>query len=217
MKHNGPDAEEEGESELMLIRQAASGDQQAFHDLICSYERGLQTYLTKMLGNWETAQDIVQETFITLFHSLPTWHPPVQARNDEAASVHVRPLYPWLYRIATNRALSHLRKQTVRNRIHAYTVHELSSQQEDLQQTHLATDQPSPEEHYIARELLTGALRQLPEDDALCLVLHYVNGDRYEEIAVRLGVSKEAVRKRVNRALIALRKVYHNLDSEVHL
>ena len=202
----------EGESELALIRRATNGDQAAFHDLICAYEPGLQAYLTKMLGDWDVAQDIVQETFITLFHALPTWHPPVP--HKRAANAPARPLYPWLYHIATNRAISHLRKQTVRERVYGYPV---SSTREQTSIAQPAEAESSPEERDIARELLAEALRQLSDDDALCLVLHYVNKERYEEIAERLGASRDAVRKRVNRALVTLRKIYSNLDSEVSL
>src|SRR5262245_26559729 len=70
------------------------------------------------------------------------------------------------------------------------------------------------EERYAARELLQRALRHLSEQDAACLVLHYVAGERYGEVALRLGLTGEAVRKRVSRGLRALGAASAALDPE---
>lgn len=64
------------------------------------------------------------------------------------------------------------------------------------------------------RELLREALHCLPQQDATCLLLRFVEGERYSEIAARLGISQEAARKRVTRGLAALRTVYPQLDME---
>ena len=66
----------------------------------------------------------------------------------------------------------------------------------------------------MGRALLRAALETLDEDDAACLVLHYVAGKRYGEIAAQLNLSSEAVRKRVGRALTALRRAYAAMESE---
>lgn len=194
------------ERELSLIHRAAHGDHEAFRSLVVSYEARLLTYLTQMLGDTENARDVAQETFVAIFHALPRWQPP--AATPEGHDV-AHPLAPWLYRIATNRALSLLRKQAVRVRVHGYHFAATSrqSQGEALQE--------SFEDRYIARELLREALHHLSEEDAACLVMHFVSGERYAEIADRLGLTSEAVRKRVARALVALRKAYHDLDTEV--
>ena len=73
------------------------------------------------------------------------------------------------------------------------------------------------EERAIARDLLRRALRDLSEEDVACVVLHYVAGERYGEIASRLGLTPEAVRKRVARGLIALRAAYAAQESEARV
>lgn len=195
------------EGELILIRQAALGDHEAFRSLVVSYEARLLTYLTQMLGDPDNARDVAQETFVAIFHALPRWQPPaITAENHNVA----HPLAPWLYRIATNRALSLLRKQAVRVRVHGHHfATALRQGQGD------AIIQESFEDRYIAHDLLREALRHLSEEDAACLVMHFVSGERYTEIAAQLGLTSEAVRKRVARALVALRKAYHDLDTEV--
>ena len=205
-----------GQEELALIQRAASGDHEAFRDLVLTYEAKLLAYLTQMLGDPECARDVAQETFIAVFHALPRWRPLASHETTDIA----RPLAPWLYRIATNRALSLVRKQNVRRRVHSSKVNEDAVPGEERLETEryaLAASayQASFEESYIARELLRQALSSLSEDDAACLVLHYVSGERYGEIAERLGLSSEAVRKRIARALAVLRKTYLALDTEV--
>lgn len=184
-----------GDDELDLIARAARGDHDAFRDLVVRYEGRLITYLTQMLGDVESARDCAQDTFVAAYHALPRWHPPPVPS--------LTPLAPWLYRIATNRALSLLRQPALN--IWADVSEALALPQRE----------PPVEEHVIARELLRQALRALSDEDAACLVLHYVAGERYGEIAARLGMTGEAVRKRVARGLVALRAAYLALDAEV--
>src|SRR5258708_9193282 len=90
--------------ELTLAEHAARGDHAAFGALVRAYEPLLLAYLVQMLGNPKAARDTAQETFLAAFQALPRWRPPDAARADPS-----RPLSPWLYRIATNKALSLLR------------------------------------------------------------------------------------------------------------
>ena len=200
--------------ELALIGRAAAGDHAAFHLLVLAYEPRLLAYLSQMLGDMETARDLAQETFLAAYRALPRWRPPDHApatppprdaRPPEASESSMSLLSPWLYRIATNRALSWLRSQPP----------EVRAEEAAPAQVAWTAEAASLEERYAARELLRAALRQLTEDDAACLVLHFVAGERYAEIGERLGMSGEAVRKRIARALVALRAAYQRLDAEV--
>ena len=180
--------------ELGLIRRAAGGDHAAFATLMRRYESRIQRYLCQMVGDAELAGDLTQETFLAVYRALARWQPP-----PETAPQTSDPLSPWLYRIATNRALSALRSQAISCRALPAP----------------ASDPPaSVEDAAVGRALLRAALETLDEDDAACLVLHYVAGERYGEIAARLNLSSEAVRKRVGRALTALRRVYAAMESE---
>lgn len=93
--------------ELDLVERIRKGNQEAFRSLVLYYEPRLLAHLLPMLGNIENARDILQETFLVVFQELPTWK-----RGLTGTSGH--PLAPWIYRIATNKALSLLRKQSVR-------------------------------------------------------------------------------------------------------
>lgn len=222
-------------TELALAQQAATGDHHAFAALVRHYEPRLVAYPTPMLGDPEAARDVAQETFLAAFRALPRWRPPdapadrrASATTTAAASATppttspllptttapyrsdmAHPLSPWLYRIATNQALSVLRARP--------PMQVRAPEGEETERAHLVGGAPagmSFEDRYAARELLQLALRRLSADDAACLVLHFVAGERYAEIGARLGMSAEAVRKRVGRGLTALRAIYATLDVE---
>ncbi len=187
--------------ELSQIRRAATGDHAAFALLVRRYEARIGVYLRQMVGDADLASDLAQETFLAAYKALPRWQPPPPDAANPAnlASRTTDLLSPWLYRIATNHAISALRRQAMLARRTPISPTRASSSLEDA---------------VIGRELLRAALATLDEDAAACLVLHYVAGERYGEIAARLGISSEAVRKRVGRALTSLRQAYAALETE---
>ncbi len=197
--------------ELSLITLAIQGKAEAFQRLYAFYAPPVSRYLQKFVGSAESTQDLVQETFLAAYRALPRWqlpamHAPLNKTSmEEYRYLQEHPLAPWLYRIATNCALNYLKAQAVRSAFSA-------SQAERIQER--AEDRATAEEHYVMRELLREALHCLPQQDATCLLLRFVEGERYSEIAARLGISQEAARKRVTRGLAALRTVYHQLDME---
>jgi RNA polymerase sigma factor (sigma-70 family) len=215
-----------GKEELEWIQRASRGDHEAFRCLVLSYETHLHAYLFRLLGNWEDAHDVAQETFVAAFYALPRWKLMKQTGDSGAEQYkenvvpiehneeELHPLFPWLYRIATNRALTLLKKRAM------YTSFAPFARGEELQDEQNASlvDQRERgvtlEDRYIAHELLSEALRHLSQEDATCLVLRFVFGEQYGEIAAQMSFTKEAVRKRISRGLIALRAAYKALDME---
>ena len=181
--------------DTQLVRRILAGDREAYRQVVVRYETRVIAYLTHMLGERELARDIAQDTFVAAYEALGQW----RAEPDAT-------LAPWLYRIATNRALNALRAQKSRGG--------------RLPSLATLTERPtygrSLEDQVALRELLSAALSELSEDDATCLVLRVVAGEPYGEIAARLSLTSEAVRKRVTRGLAALRTAYRALDVEAH-
>ncbi len=215
-----------GKEELVWIQRASRGDHEAFRCLVLSYETHLLAYLFRLLGNWDDAHDVAQETFVAAFFALPRWKPMKQTSDSDTEqrkkngvpteynTEELHPLAPWLYRIATNRALTLLKKRT------AYSSLADGAREEQLQDERNASlvDQQERgmtlEDRYTARELLSEALRHLSQEDATCLVLRLVFDEQYSEIAAQMNLTKEAVRKRISRGLITLRAAYKALDME---
>lgn len=189
-----PQSDPSGCDDAELVRRILAGEHDLYRQVVVKYENRLIAYLAHMLGDYELARDVAQETFVAAFEALDQW------RGTRATA-----LAPWLYRIATNRALNALRAQKSRGGV--------------LPSLITLVDRPtsgcSLEDRFVQRELLTSALRKLSAEDAACLVLHVVSGERYAEIGMQLDLTGEAVRKRVARGLVALRTAYHALDVEV--
>jgi RNA polymerase sigma-70 factor (ECF subfamily) len=193
-----------------LVRRILHGDQDAYRHIVVRYETRVLAYLTYVLGEYELARDVAQEVFVAAYTALGQWHGHDYEHADGQVGGqgwNAPTLAPWLYRIATNRALNVLRAQKSRGGLPS----SLTLLPERLMSEHSLEDQ------VVRRELLTAALRELSAEDATCLVLRVIAGEHYADIAQRLGLTSEAVRKRVARGLVALRAAYHALDVEAHL
>jgi RNA polymerase sigma factor (sigma-70 family) len=207
--------------EAVLVERTIQGDQDAFRTLVLLYETPLLTYIYGILNDWENARDIVQETFVAAYYALPRWISPTSVSKSHEentsstrySSLEMHPLAPWLYQIATNRAITFLKKNSANK--HTLSLDDSPPNIRKAVMIVHIDNKIALEEQLIARELLHKALSCLSEDDASCLVLHFVLGEHYAEIAERVGSTKEAVRKRVARGLVALRSAYIALETEV--
>jgi RNA polymerase sigma factor (sigma-70 family) len=172
------------------------------------YERLLSAYTYSILRDKEYTRDVAQETFTAAYYALPRWKSPTlnaststqTNEEDERSYIETYPLAPWLYRIATNKALQFLKKQT---------HFEHSSIQ--IAETMLPSSD-IPEERYLVKELLQEVLSSLSEEDALCIVLRFGFHESYSDIATKIHSSAEAVRKRVSRGIHALRSAYATIQ-----
>lgn len=190
--------------ELNLVRRTLDNDHDAFGVLVLIYERPLSAYIYSILRDKECTRDVLQETFTAAYYALPRWTPPElnagksspTMLEDERSYVEIHPLAPWLYHIATNKALNFLKQQA---RLKCTPLY--------LTESVLPGDN-NPEEYYLIKELLQDVLSSLSEEDALCIVLHFMFKEKYREIAFKLNISPDAVRKRINRALVLLRSAY---------
>lgn len=147
------------------------------------YQRPILAYLTRIVSDRETAEDLCQETFIK---AMRGW-----TNRDPSASVAA-----WLYRIATNTAYDHLRR---RRRIRFISL--------------IDTDQPSGADDSMEARVEEGepvqhALAQLPAMYRLPLMLHSFEGRGTQEIANTLGCSNSAIKTRLFRARERFREVY---------
>jgi len=160
--------------EARVIALVRAGEADAFAEIIEHYQASIIRYLYRMTGDYEMAKDLAQDTFIQAYKGI-------LKTNAELS------FKAWLYRIATNNALQHHRRKKLLSFI------PFTTKEQDIPDT--ANQSNCPSERIAINE----ALLKVPKEQRTCLVLHFVEGFKYREIAETLGCSEDAVRKRVAR------------------
>jgi RNA polymerase sigma factor (sigma-70 family) len=163
-----------------LIAMIRRGQHAAFETLFSRYQSRLLAFCRHMLGSKEDAEDVLQEVFAAAFNAILA---------DER-EINVR---PWLYRIARNRSLNHLRKAS------AIGV--------DSMDVHYAENGVSTAEKAMRRESfrqLIGDVQQLPETQRTALLLREIDALSYEQISDAMETTVPAVKSLLVRARISL-------------
>jgi len=170
-----------------LIAATLAGDSAAFGQLVGLYQDRLYNSLLRVVGSAEDAGDIVQDAFVQAYVKLDTF------RGSSA-------FYTWLYRIAFNLAMSHVRRGRKTTSLDDMKL-SVGSEAVD--------GQPPPEASLEQREqveMVHAALAELSTEYRTILVLREIDGCRYEEIANILDMPVGTVRSRLFRARLALRE-----------
>jgi RNA polymerase sigma-70 factor (ECF subfamily) len=168
----------------ILVARLREGKTDVFAEIIEEYQYPLIRYLSRLTGDDDLAQDLAQDTFLQAYKNI--------LKTDTELN-----LKAWLYRIATNNALQYHRRKKIISLIPFEIMrkpepHHFGSHTQDLTEKIAVSD----------------VLIQIPYEKRICLVLHYVEGFRYREIAETLGISEEAVRKRVSRGKQIFKRLY---------
>jgi RNA polymerase sigma-70 factor (ECF subfamily) len=171
-----------------LMQRFCAGDQRAFEVLYDRLAPGVQGFLTPMVRDAATAEDLLQATFLSVIRSRDRYAPG-------------SPVSAWVYAIAANAARDVLRKR--------------ARGLEDLERT--ATGQADLAVESVQgdpglRRQLEVALLELPQAQREAVVLHKVQGLSFEQIAASLGTSATAVRIRAHRGYEKLRKLLAHLE-----
>jgi RNA polymerase sigma factor (sigma-70 family) len=176
----GPSALLRLQSDERLIALTRRGQPAAFETLCGRYSSRLQAFCRHMLGSREDAEDVLQEVFAAAFNA-------VLADDRE---INVR---PWLYRIARNRSLNHLRRAA------AIGV--------DTMDTHFAENGISTSDKVLRRESfreLIADVHQLPETQRTALLLREIDALSYDQIAQAMDTTVPSVKSLLVRARISL-------------
>ncbi|MFT4834599.1 MAG: RNA polymerase sigma factor (sigma-70 family) [Marinoscillum sp.] len=179
--------EEQGE----LIEALRKGSETAFKAVIQQHQRQVYNVCLSFLGNQEDAEDLAQEVFLTLFEKIEGF------RSDATLST-------WLYRVAVNKSLEHIRKMKSLKRwggVKAFLTGEQTSHHP------VNFDHPGIVlENKEQAQILMQNVAQLAENQRIAFTLHKMEGLSYAEIADVMKVSLSAVESLIFRANQGLRK-----------
>jgi RNA polymerase sigma-70 factor (ECF subfamily) len=187
----------DSDEEKLLIEKAQSGDRDAFEELIRRHDRDILRLAFHMLGNREEAREVFQETFLKAFRSLNRF------RFESS-------FYTWIYRIATNVSLDHLRKrQTLKEEISYEADSSSDPDRPALKDTLAATTYYSnPERRLYGHEVgerIKEALKSLSEKERLVFELRHYQGLRLRMIGEIMGSTEETAKNYLFRATQKLR------------
>jgi RNA polymerase sigma factor (sigma-70 family) len=176
-----------------LVARAQAGNSEAFAALFRRYRPAIARYAGRMLGDDARAEDIVQEVFLAALRSID--------RLDRPAG-----FKPWLYRIAHNICVDHMRRNRRGEEV-SMDAGALPAAEEirlfrQAPSTHAAVTQK--EEFRNLREAFGG----LPPSQSEVLVLRELEGLSYDEIAARMGITRASVESMLFRARQGLRFEY---------
>jgi len=163
-----------------LIAMARSGNAGAFEMIVDRYQGRLLGFCRQMLGSTEDAEDVLQEVFVNAYRAMLA---------DER-EINLR---PWLYRIARNRCLNHLRKPSA-------DAQESMDMVPEVEAASTAEKVHNREEF---RQILTD-VNKLPETQRSALLLREMDALSYEEIADAMETTVPSVKSLLVRARISL-------------
>jgi RNA polymerase sigma-70 factor (ECF subfamily) len=173
-------------NEVQLLQAIAAGDEAALAQLYDQYRGILLGLLMRILGSREEAEDVLQEVFIQVWRRASDYEP-----NRG------RP-FTWLVTLTRSRAIDRLRQRASRERTVA-----ASAEQNPEEASDAVADTYRAEQ----REIVTAALKRLPDEQRQTLLLAYFDGLTQTEIAKRLNAPLGTVKTRMRSGMIKLREL----------
>ena len=180
-------------NDVDLVARALKGREDSFEELVRRYQRPIVAYVYRMIGDYDLALDGTQEVFIKVYNSLDRY-------NSEYK------FSTWIYRIAHNVAIDHLRRTTG---AHSASLHTIDSEGDELERPLADRDHISPEvktELSERRETIEAAVQTLPPAYRELILLRHAHDMSYDEIAEVTGLPLGTVKNRIFRARACVRE-----------
>jgi RNA polymerase sigma-70 factor (ECF subfamily) len=178
-------------NDVQLMKRYAAGDEGAFQELVSQYKDSLYGFLRRFLNDRDLVDDVFQETFMQLYVSRDTF--------DQS-----KPLRPWLFTIAANKAKDALRRSQRVNAINLGSLFDSEEHSIDDVLNTLDHDDRMPYDDLIREETAAQVKRviaRMPAKLREILILAYFHKFPYAEIAGILGIPVGTVKSRLHIAV----------------
>ena len=185
--------------EQLLLRYRETGDQRLFSELVHRYERELYSYLKRYLGKSEMAEDAFQAAFLQL-----------HLKCDQFQEG--RRLRPWLYMIATNKAID-LQRRNKRHQIVSLDGNHSQGDPDGRLIDYIEGDEPNPIANLAQSEQgawVAGEIAKLPQHLKVVVHLVYYQGLKYREAAEALSIPVGTVKSRLHAAIRKLTESWNS-------
>ena len=191
--HHAPSSQPSPASDELLVTRVLAGETAAFEELVNRYERAIINFIYRMIGDYDQALDLAQEVFFKVYRSLGRFDPTFRFST-------------WLYRIASNRSIDHLRKKNPAP-FSLDDPSDVSSRTDRVIQLRSAAR--GPDELLASAELgrqIGRAIEALPPGYRELVLLRHLQGMPYAAIAQMKQLPLGTVKNRLFRAREILRK-----------
>lgn len=181
-----------GVNDRELVEFAVAGREGSFEELVKRYQRPIAAYVYRMVGDYESALDLTQEIFIKVYNSLRRY------RSEFKFST-------WIYKIAHNSAVDHLRRSSTREQSL------VSGTDGDQFELPLESDRLTPEEESERKERrieIEAVVKTLPTNYRELVILRHSQDLTYEEIVEVTGLPLGTVKNRLFRAREMMRQQF---------
>ncbi len=177
-------------NDTQLIHQTLDGDDAAFSKLVEKYQKQVHALVWRKIGDFHTAEEITQDTFLKAYQKLGTLKQPKRFSS-------------WLYVIATSLCNTWLRKRYRRAKL-AQNMDEMQTERTTYSEHVRAENERITAE--TQRDVVKKLLAKLGESERTIMTLHYFGEMSCTEIGAFMGVSANTVKSRLRRAQQRLQK-----------
>ena len=194
-----PAFEKQSDAELLALY--AAGDENAFRVIVNRYKHRLYAFLRRFINQTDLIEDVFQETFLQLFNSIDTFD-----TN--------RPLSPWLFTIAANKAKDALRKRQRKSAIPIGSIADAQDMSFDDVLNTLTSQETVAYENIERNETATQVrqiITDMPENLREILILAYFNQFSYKQMAQILSIPIGTVKSRLHTAVVRFTKDWRAL------
>ncbi len=186
-----------------LAALAREGREVAFRELVRRYERPVFSLIFRMVRDREMSEDLAQETFIKVLNHIDRYRPEFKFSS-------------WLFKIANNLTIDHLRKRQLKTISIDGSPHAATAAEAEASAFDVESRGETPLDELESRELggaIEKAIAKLRPEYRACILLRHVEDRSYEEIAATLDLPLGTVKTYIHRARHELREALSGLRS----